>query len=98
MRCRAASKAELSSVYPDYRSKGAEELIEEFLSIRELGTAASFFGPVTWKRFGYAVQYRNLLVHECTYLGQDLSPQLIESCRAVLESLAKTQELTLDEA
>ena len=98
MRCHAASKAELSAVYPSYRNKGAEELIEEFLAVRALGSAADFFGAATWKRFGYAVQYRNLLAHECTYLGQDLSPKLIEACRIVLESLAKTQGLALDEA
>jgi hypothetical protein len=98
MRCHATSKAELSAVYPRYRNKGAEELIEEFLSVRGLGSADDFFGSGTWKRFRYAVQYRNLLAHECTYLGQDMSPRLIEACRGVLESLAKTQGLALDEA
>jgi hypothetical protein len=39
--------------------------------------------------FGYAVDYRNLLAHECTYLGLDKFPSLIEACEAVLEKLAR---------
>jgi hypothetical protein len=50
---------------------------------------ATFFGEDTWKCFVYAVDYRNLLVHECTYLGLDVFPSLIEACEAVLNKLEK---------
>ena len=88
MHLHARSKNDLSLVYSCYRRKGAEELIAEYLGALNLGSPKKVFGAITWKMFGFAVQYRNLLAHECTYLGQDLSPRLIDACDKVLDRLA----------
>ncbi len=97
MHLRAKTKAELSQLYPGYWRKGAEDLIVEYLSARSLAEPATHFGAETWRLFGYAVQYRNLLAHECTYLGLDRSPALIEACRAVLRKLADDAGLRADD-
>lgn len=97
MHLRAKTKTELSQLYTEYCRKGAEDLISEYLSARSLGEPATHFGAETWRLFGYAVQYRNLLAHECTYLGLDRSPALIESCRQVLRKLANDAGLSADD-
>jgi len=98
MHCHATSKAGLSALYPEYWRKTAEELISEYLENRKLGDPDVFFGEELWKRFRFAVEYRNLLAHECTYLGQDRSPALVEACRVVLEKLAASYGLKVGEA
>lgn len=97
MRQSASTKAELSALYPRYERRGAEALIGEYLTKKGLGTPSAFFGAESWQLFGYAVQYRNLLAHECTYLGQDRSPRLIDACRKVLQTLAKAEGLNADD-
>ena len=86
---RAASKAERWKLYGEYRNKSAEELVTEYLERRALPK----FDDETWRLFGFAVQYRNLLVHECTYLGDDRATPLINACFVILHSLAESQGL-----
>ena len=93
-----AIKAKLSSIYPDYKRKGAEDLIAEFLSGAKLPPPASFFGGDTWELFLYAIDYRNVLTHECTYLGNDRSLPLIEACNIVLHKLAAAAGLKAADA
>jgi hypothetical protein len=97
MRQSAATKTELSALYPEYERRGPKALIGEYLAKKGLGTPAGQFGAETWQLFGFAVEYRNLLAHECTYLGQDRSPQLIDACRKVLQTLAKAEGLDADD-
>ena len=98
MHCHASSKAELSVLYPKYRFKGAEDLIGEYLLARGLGEPRVFFGADVWELFQVAVEFRNLLAHECTYIGQDKSPALVDACQAVLSALAESQGLPRDVA
>lgn len=93
----ARTKAELSEIYPEYSKRSAKSLIVEYLSKRYLGEPVSHFGERTWQLFLYAVQYRNLLAHECTYLGSDKSLELIEACRTVLQVLAKDEGMNADD-
>src|SRR4051812_36438852 len=44
MHCHANTKLELSTIYPAYRFKGAEELISEYPSDRDFGEPSAFFG------------------------------------------------------
>lgn len=81
-------KPELSAIYPQYKHKGTEELIEQYLKRAGLPSPPEYFGEDTWERLHYAVEYRNVLAHECTYLGQDRSPALIEACQQILDKLA----------
>ena len=93
MHVRGSTQEELSAVYPEYRNKGPEELINEYLSNAQLGDPTAYFGSETWLMFGFAIKFRNLLVHECTYLADDLSAPLIDACRSVLGTLASSKGL-----
>lgn len=85
----ARSKADLKKLYSKYRDRLPKTLVAEYLKARGIGDPTSFFGEDNWKLFGYAVEYRNLVAHECTYLGLDKFPSLIEACEAVLEKLSQ---------
>ena len=97
MHQRGQTKQELSALYPGYERRGPQGLIGEYLTAKGLGAPSEHFGAETWRLFGYAVDYRNLLAHECTYLGQDRSPSLIDACRKVLQTLARDEGLNADD-
>ena len=85
----ASSKADLRKAYPRYKDWSAKTLVREYLAGRGISDPAAFLEEDNWKLFGYAVDFRNVLVHECTYLGLDKFPSLIAACEAVLEKLVK---------
>jgi hypothetical protein len=94
MHLRVKSKMELAKLYGAYRDRRPESLVEEILTLVGVTNIDAYFGEDTWRLFGYAVEYRNLVVHECTYLGIDKFPSLIEACEEILtklESVAKAQ-------
>lgn len=91
------TKQELSEIYAEYERHGPRALIGEYLAAKSLGAPCDHFGADTWELFGYAVDYRNLLAHECTYLGLDRSTRLIDACRKVLQTLAKDEGLNADD-
>ena len=53
MHRRAQTKAELSALYPKYKWRSPEELVEEYLLGGGLGNAAAYFGGEIWERFRY---------------------------------------------
>ena len=83
----AKSKDDLRKVYPKYKDWTAKSLVREYLAKCGISDPAAFLEEDNWKLFGYAVDFRNVLVHECTYLGLDKFPSLIGACEAVLEKL-----------
>ena len=83
------TKDELSSNYPKYRHRKPEGLIREYLEKKGFSDPKAFFAEDTWQLFGFAMEYRNLLAHECTYLGMDKFPSLIAACVEILSALAK---------
>jgi hypothetical protein len=85
----ASKKADLLERYPNFRYRKPEGLIREFLESRGIADPKAFFAEDTWQLFGYAVKYRNLLAHECTYLGLVKFPSLIQACDDVLTALTK---------
>jgi hypothetical protein len=89
MNGQAKSKPELSALYPKYKNRSPKSLISEYLSLHGIADPEGHFAEDTWRLFGYAVDYRNMLAHECTYLGQDKFPSLIKACEEVLEALVK---------
>lgn len=97
MHRQARGRDALSALYPKYIRRGPESLIGEFLAAKNLGKPGEHFGSETWELFEYAVQYRNLLAHECTYLGMNLSPKLIDACKTVLRKLATDAGLDADD-
>jgi hypothetical protein len=89
----AHSKGDLSAIYPEYKHIGAEGLVERYLQKKIKKDAQSYFGQDVWEKIGFAIAYRNLLAHECTYLGQDTYPDLIQACEHVLQNLAELEGL-----
>ncbi|HSH71489.1 MAG TPA: hypothetical protein VK974_00390 [Methylophilaceae bacterium] len=85
------TKAEIRTNYSKYQYRKPEGLIRQYLESKGITDAKALFAEDTWQLFGYAVQYRNLLAHECTYLGMDKFPSLIEACEEVLAALAKLE-------
>ena len=83
------SKAELVPLYPKYRYRKPEGLVREYFLSKGISDPAAHLQQDTWRLFGYAVEYRNLLAHECTYLGLQKFPSLIEACEEVLAALVK---------
>ena len=89
MHASCATKVEMSANYSKYRNRKPEGLIRDYLETKGIADPKAFFAEDTWQLFGYAVQYRNLLAHECTYLGMDKFPSLIEACEEIVSALAK---------
>jgi hypothetical protein len=86
---KAKTKAELDNLYPKYKNRAPKPLVKEYLLAKGISEPDAYFGEDTWRLFGYAIDFRNLLAHECTYLGLDKFPSLIDACSEVLESLVK---------
>ncbi len=85
----ARSKVDLRSAYPRYKNRTPSFLVREYLARRGIDDPAAFLEEDNWELFKHAIEFRNALVHECTYLGLDKFPSLIAACEAVLEKLVK---------
>lgn len=89
-----ASRGEpISIVYERYRLINPEKLLENYLSATVKKSPCEYFGNECWKSFQDAVQYRHLLVHECTYIDPAVARPLIDSCRNILLEIAKLAQL-----
>lgn len=84
---RPASTAEMR--HRQFRQTGPVELVEEVLRLRGARPPQQHFDADTWKLFEAATCYRDLIVHECTYVGQDRHPHLIAAADAVLHGLVE---------
>jgi hypothetical protein len=84
----AASSGEgIENAYKRLRFEKPEVLISEYIA-KPLGkTPEDLIGKDNWELFGFAVEYRNLLIHECTFLGQDTSNPMIYSLSKIFETL-----------
>ena len=82
---RPASSAEMR--YRQFRCSGPLELVEEVLRLRGARPGAEHFDRDAWELFEVATRYRDLIVHECTFIGQDRHPHLIAATESVLRGL-----------
>ena len=74
--------------YDEVKFKRANKLLEEICSHRKVSkTPDEVFGASEIENFKCAEKYRDLLVHECTYLRQGISIVLIDSTKKVLSRL-----------
>lgn len=73
-----------SDTYESYRKWGVDALYRKYCALKGVGEVAP---EATYKLVSYAVEYRNLLAHECTYLGQDKYPELIDACKTFLSAV-----------
>lgn len=96
MNTKAKTKEELRQVYGRYRSREAYTLVEEYLKIKGKDKPTVVFGEANWKLFKLAVNYRNLLAHECTYLANYKFAPLEDACLQVLQKLASIAKLKLN--
>ena len=81
--------------YMEYKNYSPQDLVEKALRIHGHLSVEKVFGIREWKVFGYAVEFRHLLVHECTYLSLDKFQILIDSCGMVLQKLVEGSRLSL---
>lgn len=72
--------------YNKYRRCGVHQLFEKYLQQHGVRSDA-IISAEKFELVGYAVEYRNLLAHECTYLGQNTYPDLIDACQEFLSRL-----------
>ena len=94
MNSQAKTKTELREIYQNkYRFRKVENMIREYLRINGFGAAPDVFGEESWKVFRIAVEYRNLLVHECTYLGPQKFEPMNQAIEHVLNTLTKLAKL-----
>lgn len=84
---RPSSTAEMR--HRQYRDAAPVELVDEVLRLRGAGRGASHFEAGDWELFEVATRYRDLIVHECTSIGQDRHPHLIAACETVLRGLVE---------
>ena len=92
---KAQPKNEIGTIYKKYRLEKPEELVKLILKFNGHSTPSNYYKEDTWVLFKYAVEFRNLIVHECTFLGQDKYPSLIAACEEVLDSLIKFENLVV---
>ena len=90
---RPASTAEMR--HKQFRQTGPVELVEEVLRLRGAHPPLQHFEPETWELFEVAARYRDLIVHECTYVGQDRHPYLIAAAEAELRGLIELAGLEI---
>lgn len=94
MNSQAKTKTELREIYQNkYRFRKVENMIREYLRINGFGAAPDVFGEESWKVFRIAVEYRNLLVHECTYLASQKFEPMNQAIEHVLNTLTKLAKL-----
>lgn len=88
MHDRGSTKEALTGSYAKFRDRPASSLIQEYLKSKGK-TPAEVFGKEPWATFKLAEGYRNLLVHECTYIGNIKFDPLVAACNSVLDTLVK---------
>lgn len=83
----------LAKAYRRNEKSSAKNLVEQYLLKKAKVRPEEHFGEETWKLFCHAENFRNLVVHECTYLGIDKFPSLISACEEVLEGLVRMAKI-----
>lgn len=79
--------------YRQVQGTGPVELAEEVLRRCGAADGAAHFGAETWLLFELAHQYRDLAVHECTYLSTDKYAALVQAAERVLDGLVEISGL-----
>jgi len=79
----------VEEAYEKLRYPNAKKLIEEHILPNLKETAETFVDKEIWKNFCLAIEYRNLLVHECAFLRKGISNKLIKSACIVLQKLCE---------
>ena len=78
--------------YDKYKYKDVPSLFTKYLKQTQ-ASKESIVSEETYELVRFALKYRHLLVHECTYLGQDKYTELIEACEKFLHGICKYADL-----
>ena len=84
-----------TELYESYRRATVKQLYSKYLEQRGRGCLV---GEETYQLVSYAVKYRNHVIHECTYLGQDKFPQLIDACDRFLKAICANENIKFDDS
>lgn len=85
--------ADRDAAYKKIWRDGPQKLTERALALHGTTVESVGFAGDAWALFLLATEFRNLVMHECTYLGQDKFPSLIAGADNVLMVLARTAGL-----
>jgi hypothetical protein len=78
----------LDDAYRYHRLTGAVDLIAKHICPAYRTTPIATFGANAWKQIPEAVEFRNLLIHEATFLDGGTCKRLIAASRHCLDRLA----------
>ncbi len=76
----------LNVAYAEVARKTAAQIIEQFICPKILKTPQELLGD-HWEIVQYAEKYRNLLIHESTFLRQGYAVQLVDGCKEAMKKL-----------
>jgi hypothetical protein len=89
MRVLVGKGVSLEQAYRCLKHLGALELIADHVCPAYKITPEEAFGPHVWSQLPQAIKFRNLLIHEATYLNGNTCKRLIAASRHTLEELAE---------
>ena len=75
--------------YTALRFKNAEELLEQVVAPAHETTMGALVEHDNWTEFKWAVQYRNLLIHEGASLREGYTNRLLSATRSVFSAIDK---------
>ena len=84
------------AAYAPIEHHSATWLVAEVLRLRGKPAPEQYFSEDTWPLFTHAAEFRNMIVHEATYFGQDKSA-LLQAAEEVLHELVRLAGLRLFE-
>ena len=79
-------------VYEEIKHDNGPTLLEKFCKEYK-SEPWKMFGKDNWLKFIWATKYRDLLIHESTFLREGISSPLIQSTDNVLDKLQKVLKL-----
>ena len=85
----------IEDVYKQHKMATVENLYSKYLELNEI-KSQSLVTDEVFELVVFAVKYRNLLAHECTYLRQGISSELIPACEEFLFALADSAGISLE--
>ncbi len=89
VRQRISAGEDAEKVYTDLKFVGPVELLRDHVCVRFGVDPALAFGNDAWCQIDEAVEFRNLLVHEATYLHGGTCRRLIAATRHCLQCIAR---------
>jgi hypothetical protein len=78
----------IEDIYKRFKNKNPKELLRR-ISSNQKDSPEDVFGKETFDKFLHAVEYRNLLIHEATYLQGGICKAMIASGKSVFKTLKK---------